>query len=84
MREARLEVQREVERGVCEGGRLTLPQEAQLLGSEREQEAEEIRRHFVVERGLHDGEIVGEPFVDHVFNIILFIILVSSLRGPAR
>ena len=84
MREARLEVQREIERGVCEGRGLTLPQEAQLLGGEREQEAEEVRRHFVVEGGLHDGEIVGEPFVDHIFNIILLIILVSSLRGPAR
>lgn len=84
MREGRLEVQREVERGVCEGGRLTLPQEGQLLGGQREQEAEEIGRHFVVEGGLHDGEIVGEPFVDHVFNIILLIILVSSLWGPAQ
>jgi hypothetical protein len=39
LREARLEVQREVERGVYKRRRLALPQEAQLLRGQREQEA---------------------------------------------
>ena len=83
-REAGFEVQWEVERGVCERGRLALPQEGQLLRGQREQEAQKVGCHLVVEGGLHNGEIVGEPFVDHVFDIIFLIILISSLRSPAR